>query len=319
MNWQNCRAMVTGGAGFIGSHLVEELVERDAQVTVVDNLVSGDVGNLKRVASRIECLALDIASSQFRTLITRDSMDVIFHLAANAYVPPSIDDPSFDYYHNLEAPFRMLEALRRARWSGVFINFSSAAVYGEPSRLPIRETDLTIPISPYGVSKLAIERYVEVYARVYGLRAASLRLFSAFGPRQKKQVVYDLIEKLSCNPKSLEVIGDGSQTRDLNFVTNTVQAALVTVERAPLLGEVYNVASGHTYSILELVNTLSEVLGLQPTLEFTGRVRPGDPNRWEADITRLHAFGYEPQVDLREGIIRTVKWWVERQARVKTK
>jgi UDP-glucose 4-epimerase len=309
------KVLVTGGAGFIGSHLVEDLVKRDACVTVVDNLATGDRANLTAVSSRIEFQVMDVAGSDFGTLLAKQNFDAIFHLAANAYVPPSVNDPSFDYHSNLEASFRMFEVLRRVHYPGKLINFSSAAVYGEPSRLPIRETDPVIPISPYGVSKLAIERYAHVYARLYGLRVASLRLFSVFGPGQRKQVVYDLINKLAHNPNLVEILGDGSQTRDLNYVTDVVQAALKVAENAPLVGETYNTASGCSYSIRDLIQVLCEVMNVQPVLNFSGHVRPGDPNRWECDITCLQQLDYEPQVSLKEGIRRTVDWFMAAGAR----
>jgi UDP-glucose 4-epimerase len=186
---------------------------------------------------------------------------------------------------------------------------SSAAVYGNPSNIPIIETDPTLPISPYGISKLAIERYVSAYSRLYGLKAASLRPFSAYGPRLRKQVVYDFIVKLSTDPSELTILGDGNQVRDFIFVDDIVQAALVVLEKSPLCGDVYNVASGQGTSTQEIAEILAKAMGLRPKYHYTGSIRPGEPDKWIACIDKLRMLGFVPQVALEEGLKRTVEWY----------
>lgn len=306
--WMNKNVLVTGGAGFLGSFLVERLVDEGAEVTVVDDISSGSIKNLERVMNRINFQRLDIRQISWAPIIRENHIDLIFHLAANAYVPPSVENPAWDYQINLEGTFRLLEALRKLEYSGLLINASSGAVYGNPIRLPIQEDDPTCPISPYGVAKLSGERYLSVYSQIYGLKALSLRFFSLYGPRQYKQVVYDLSKKLTKLSSELVIYGDGSQVRDFTYVEDAVQSIMLTAERAPAQGEVYNVASGCGYSIGELVEILCSVLNVSPRLIYSGSVRPGDPEKWSVDINRLSSLGYLPQVSFNEGLKRTAKW-----------
>jgi UDP-glucose 4-epimerase len=203
----------------------------------------------------------------------------------------------------------LLETLRGSDLGSILIVASSAAVYGNPIRIPISETDLTVPISPYGVSKLAMERYVSVYSQVYGLKAASLRFFSAYGPRQHKQIVYDFIKKISNNPGELVILGDGTQVRDLVYVEDIVQAALVVLGNGPLEGEVYNVAGGRGYSTREIAETMTHVMDLRPKFRYTGSIRPGDPEKWIACIDKISKLGFSPRISLEEGMKRTIEWY----------
>jgi len=309
--WTNKKVLVTGGAGFIGSHLVEQLAAAGATITVVDDLSGGSLANLANVAGKFDFREADIRQIAWEDVLSQGQYVAIFHLAANAYVPPSVERPAWDYSINLEGSFRLLEALRLTKWPGVLIYASSAAVYGNPVHTPIREDDPTVPISPYGVSKLAAERYVAVYSQLFGLRAASLRFLSMYGPRQRKQVVYDLIEKITHNPSELFIHGDGTQIRDFNYVEDTARAAMLVAERGALRGEVYNVASGRDCSIGELANVLCHTLKVQSRFIYSGSVRPGDPEKWSADIGRLTALGYQPQVSLENGLRQTVAWFIK--------
>jgi UDP-glucose 4-epimerase len=182
-------------------------------------------------------------------------------------------------------------------------------VYGEPAKVPIEESDVTVPVSPYGVSKLAAERYVAVYARLYGLRAASLRLFSVYGPYQTKQVVYDLLVKLRQSPHRLVVLGDGSQMRDLVYVADVVRAFLGVAARGRTDGFAYNVASGVGTTIAELAQAIVEVQAAPATIAFTGRTRPGDPERWIGSSAALAALGAAPRYRLRDGLRETAAWF----------
>lgn len=310
------RVLVTGGAGFIGSHLVEQLVCAGARVTVIDNLSSGKLANLETVLSDIELLIGDLGDLLRWERVKMAEFDTVFHLAANAYIPTSVENPSFDFHMNLYQPVQLLEALRRVRPAPRLVNISSAGVYGNPVRLPIQETDPTIPISPYGVSKLAAERYVAVYCQLYGLRATSLRLFSVYGPRHCKQVVYDLLCKLQTHPERVEVLGDGSQSRDFAHVLDVVQAILLAATEAPGAGEVFNVASGMTCTIADLVAQLSEICRVKPHVIYSGQVRPGDAEKWEVDITRLKGLGFQVRMPLETGLKTVLCWYEQEKARL---
>jgi UDP-glucose 4-epimerase len=309
MTMQGKSVLVTGGGGFLGSHLAEALVECGAYVTIVDNLSNGTLDNLVSVNDKVDFHLIDIRSAAFRKLLLTENFDAIFHFAANAYIPPSIECPEYDYEINLMAPFYLLETLRKGNLRPALIIASSAAVYGNPDHIPISECDPTFPISPYGVSKLATERYVAVYACVYGLRTASLRLFSVYGPRQHKQIVYDFIQKVSQNGSKLEILGDGSQVRDLVYVKDVVQAALLIWERAPLNGEVYNVAMGTGMSTRQIAGIVAEALGVNPQLAYTGSIRPGDCEKWIACVDRIKALGFSPRYSFDEGVRETVEWY----------
>lgn len=302
-------ALVTGGTGFIGSHLTEALVRRGFRVTVVDDLSNSSLQNIQAVKNEVEFHTLDILSAEFHHLLCERTFDVVFHLAANAYVPPSVKDPAYDFRLNLFGPFHLFETLRQRDHRPIVIAASSAAVYGNPARIPICETDPTFPISPYGVSKLATERYLAVYSHVYGFRAAEMRFFSVYGPRQYKQIVFDFIRKLTHNPAEMEILGDGTQMRDLVFVEDVVRALLTVLDRAPLEGEVYNVASGKGYTTTDIAQATSRVMGLTPCFQYTGSIRAGDAEKWIANIDRLSALGYVPEFSLDEGIERTVAWF----------
>lgn len=297
--------LVTGGAGFIGSHLVEHLVAAGAPVTVVDNLATGRLEHLQTVAPNVNLVVGDLGDVLRLKRIKLEDYACVFHLAANSYIPPSVANPAFDFHANLQNSFALLEALRQTANAPGLVNVSSAAVYGNPVRLPIRETDPTIPIAPYGVSKLAAERYVAVYSLLYGLRAVSVRLFSIYGPRQRKQVVYDLFCKLQANPKRLEILGDGSQARDFTYVLDVVQALVLVATAAPNHGEVYNVASGTTHTIAELVEACCRVSGLKPEIVYTGQIRPGDAEKWVVDISLLRQLGFDPRTDLETALTAT--------------
>jgi len=303
---QPARVLVTGGAGFIGSHVVEALVGRGDEVVVVDDLRNATEDNLASVADRIRFERGDCARAA--ELLAAETFDRIYHLAAPAYVPPSVEDPIGDLRANVEQTLLVLEALRRLTSKPRLVHVSSAAVYGQPNLQPIREECPPAPVSPYGVDKFAAEEHVRVAAQLHGIRAVILRYFPVYGPRQRKQVVFDLINKMRANPARIEVFGSGRELRDLCYVDDVVAATLVAGERSPARGEVANVGSGSMVSIAEVVAEVARAMRLAPEIAFTGSVRPGDSERMVADIARLRALGYEPRVGLAEGIRRTVAW-----------
>ena len=188
--------IVTGGAGFIGSHLVEKLVDLNAKITVIDDLRNSSKKNLSKVIKKIKFIDSPVENIFTELLKSTEKFTYVFHLANESYVPPSIDDPFSDLKNNVLPTLRILEAIRHFSNSISLVYVSSAAVYGEPGSLPIIQLRLPKPISPYGLSKLTAEQYVCLYSRLHGLKTSSLRFFSVYGPRQKKQVIYDFFKKL---------------------------------------------------------------------------------------------------------------------------
>jgi UDP-glucose 4-epimerase len=306
---KNSAVLVTGGAGFLGSHLVEYLVDVGAKVTVIDNLFTGRLDHLQSVLPQIEFINGELGKLLKEGRVELDKFECIFHLAADADFSLSVENPIADCQNNLNTTLMLLEAIRSCPKRPRLIYPSSAAVYGNPARLPIKETDPTVPISPYGVGKLAAERYVAVYSNIYGLQATSLRFFSIYGPRQRKQVIYDLLCKVILNPKRLEVLGDGSQTRDFTYVSDVVKAMFLVAAKAPFKGEVYNVASGKSISIAALVTILCNVCNLSPVISFSGNIRPGDPEEWVVDISNLKKLGFEAKTALEDGLKAVSEWF----------
>jgi UDP-glucose 4-epimerase len=307
--WQGRRVTVTGAAGFIGSHLVECLANQGARVTAIDRapLVFPALEPSSR--ARVVPVCRDLASFPWERHFLDDPPDALFHLAGTSSVAGSIESPAADFEANAVQTFRLLEAARAAGHRGAIVYQSSAAVYGRPARLPVREGDATRPISPYGVSKLACERYLTVYCELFGLRGASLRAFSVYGARQRKLFVYDVLRRLAESPEQIWLAGDGEQTRDFIHVDDVVGALLVAAAKAPLCGEVYNVATGDCRSINELLECLAAVMCVELGSIERRPARKGDPERWSADISLIRALGFAPHVELREGLLRTVEWY----------
>lgn len=300
--------LVTGGAGFIGSHLIERLVELGAHVTSADRLPRNGLRNLEKVIDRIAVAEFDLVTDDVEQFVADGSFDLVFHLAASAHVQSSVDDPKQDFERNALATLNLLEAIRRTSPQTALVYTSSAVVYRGGGLELIGEDDPTHPVSPYGVSKLAAERYVSVFAHLFEMRTAVARLFTVFGPRLRKQIVYEIIGRLRSDGEVLPMLGDGTQERDFSYVSDVVDALLLIAERGPMAGEAYNVASGEHVTVDTLARLIAGSMDLSPELAYSGAVYTGDTSHWFADLTRLKALGYAPSVGLEEGIRRTVEW-----------
>lgn len=312
----NKRILVTGGSGFIGSHLVETLVLDGADVTVVNRPLEGKPDFLASVRTAVRQVHIDLREPAFETLLTESRFDGVFHLAGTASVPQSVAEPCKDFENNLGLAMHLLELIRTRRPDTPVLFASSAAVYGNPTQLPTTESAATHPISPYGATRLAIESYAAVYSRQYQIPVASLRFFSVYGPRQRQLVVYDLINKLSTNPATLTLIGAGTETRDLIHVRDVARAAIAVLDRGTLEGEPYNVATGQSVTIRELAGVIAGAMQVSPIITTTGLRREGDPVNWVADISRIRLLGFTPKIALKEGIASTVAWLQETEDRV---
>jgi UDP-glucose 4-epimerase len=301
--------LVTGGAGFIGSHLVEALVNDGRRVRVVDNLVTGYRANLDHLAGRFEWVEGDLADPAVCRQAV-EGVEYAFHQAAIPSVPRSVREPLQSHRSGPTATINLLEAARQA---GVkrFMFAASSSAYGNTEELPKRETMLPRPLSPYAAGKLACEYYVSVYAQTMGLDGVSLRYFNVFGPRQDPSSPYSgVISKFSMVMAAGErplIYGDGQQTRDFTYVENVVAANLAALRcPQPLGGTVLNVGTGGRVSLLDLVATMNRVLGsnLEPRFE---PAREGDVLHSQAALDRIRSvLGYEPRVEFEEGLRRTI-------------
>lgn len=308
-NYAGKNVLVTGAAGFLGSHLTDALVRAGARVRALDDLSDGRLDNLAASRDRIDFVEGSITDAGTLAAAVA-GCEVVFHLAANASVPRSSENPAYDFERNALGTFRVLEALR-ARGEGRLVFASSAAVYGEPQtesgRMP--EDHPLVPKSPYGATKLAGEYLLETWGRCYGLDHRRVRIFNTFGPRQRKYVMFDLLEKLRRDRRHLEVIGTGEQVRDYNYVEDTVLAILLVGSRPEAQGNVYNVAGGRPISIRDLVSLLIELLGIDPPeITYTMQSWKGDVVRMIADTGRVTELGFHPAVGLAEGIRRLIDW-----------
>lgn len=302
------KALVTGGAGFIGSHLVDHLLADGHHVVVLDDFSTGRPGNLELADAHPQFQAVRVDVAEEATIRPYfNGIDWVFHLAALADIVPSIERP-LDYHRaNVEGTISVLEAARKG---GVrrFVYAASSSCYGIPDVYPTPESAEIRPQYPYALTKYVGERYVLHWGRVYRLPVVSLRLFNVYGPRSKTSGVYGavfgvfLAQKLHDQP--FTVVGDGTQTRDFIFVTDVVDA-FVLAAASDVTGEVFNVGSGQTYSI----NRLVELLG-GPVVHVPKR--PGEPERTHADISKVRArLGWEPTISLEEGV-KTLLEQIER-------
>jgi len=303
--------LVTGGAGFIGSHLVEALVHRGYSVRVLDNFSTGSAANLVRLRRDVELIQGDITDlNQVREAV-RD-VEVVFHQAALASVPRSVADPLATHQACVNGTLNVLLAAREAEVRRVVYAASSSA-YGASTKLPKSETDPTLPLSPYAVGKLAGEQYCAAFSNVYGLETVRLRYFNVFGPRQPPDSPYaaviPLFIRAMLEGHSPLIHGDGQQSRDFTFIGDVVQANLLAADAPHVSGKVFNIACGHRTTLLELVDKINARLGtnIQPIHDDP---RPGDVRHSQADISRAQAeLGYRPSMDVDQGIGRCLEYY----------
>jgi nucleoside-diphosphate-sugar epimerase len=309
------RCLVTGGAGFIGSHLVDALLALGAEVAVLDDLSGGDDGNLNPAARFVHGSILDDAALRDAT----GGRELIFHQAAKVSVPASVNDPLGYFRANVEGTQMVLEAGRQAGVRRVMFAASSSA-YGDSPVLPKVESMPPMCMSPYAATKCAGEQLVRAYATSYELDAVSLRYFNIFGPRQNANSAYAGViaafaKKFLAGLPPL-ITGDGTATRDFTFVHNAVHANLLAARhQGRLNGEVFNIATGRSGTVLDLARRMAALLD-RPDLEPQfAPPRPGDVPHSLADVSLARrAIGYEPLVDFETGLAATVKWYRERRS-----
>ena len=305
------KVIVTGGAGFIGSHLAERLVELGYQVVIIDDLSSGKMENMDKALSgkKAEFVQGTITDLSLLKRLFKDA-DYVFHLAVVTSVPRSIDNPQASHEVNVNGTLNVLLAARDNS-VGRLVLASSAAVYGDTPTLPQREDMIPRPLSPYAVAKLVGEYYCQVFTRIYHLPTVCLRYFNVYGPRQDVNSAYAavipkfIMEVRRGNPPV--IFGDGEQTRDFAFVKDVVEANILAAQSD--ISGIFNIGGGESVTINRLAELIVELVGSK-VKPVHREPRPGDIKYSLADISRASAFGFKPEYNLKEGLSETIRWLV---------
>lgn len=307
--------LVTGGAGFIGSNIVEELVRRGERVRVLDNFLTGTRDNIAPFLEKIELIEGDIRDKGDCDRAAA-GVDFVVHQAALRSVPKSVDDPFTTNDVNVSGTLNMLMASKKAGVKRV-VYASSSSAYGDAKSFPQKETHLSVPISPYGVSKLAAENYCVTFAKTFGLETVSLRYFNVFGPRQNPESKYSAVIPIfifnMLKGESPAVEWDGRQSRDFTYVANVVEANLKACVAKGVSGEVFNVACGATTSVIDIVNSLNSILKRDIRPRYAPK-RFGDVRKTYADIAKMkRLLGIRKFVKFEDGLRLTVEWFKKKR------
>lgn len=305
-------ALVTGGAGFIGSHIAARLASLGRRVRILDDLSTGHRENLEEIDPNIEFVQGSVADRDTLEKALED-VELVFHEAAIPSVPRSVEDPNQTHIASVDGTFSLLLAARDKKVRRVVYAASSSA-YGDQPTLPKVEDMLPDPLSPYAVAKLVGEYYCQVFTRVYGLETVALRYFNVFGPRQDpgsqySGVVSRFISTLLSNEQPV-IFGDGEQSRDFTYIDNIVEANMRAATTMKGVGKVINVANGERTTLNELLKELQDLTGTSHLKAEYRETRIGDVRHSLADTTRAREWlDYKPQVALREGLQQTIQWW----------
>jgi len=303
--------LVTGGAGFIGSNIIEELLKRGERVRVLDNFSTGRKENLSRVMSHIELIEGDLRNFESAKRAV-DGVDYILHQAALPSVSRSVLDPKASNEANVSGTVNLLTAAKESSVKRV-VYASSSSIYGDTPTLPKIESMTPNPRSPYAVSKLAAEFYCRVFHSIYGLETVALRYFNIFGPRQDPNSQYaaaiPLFIRAMMKGEKPTIFGDGSQSRDFTYVANAVRANLLAARAPQASGRIFNIACGERFSLNELIKKLNWILGTEIN-PLHAESRIGDIKHSLADISQARQIlGYEPLINFEEGLSKTVEWY----------
>ena len=308
------KVLVTGGAGFIGSHLVDALVSRGAEVTILDNLSSGKIDNISHHLrkSTVKFIKGDLLNPQDIELAVNDC-EIIFHLAANPDVREGSSNPQSHFNQNVVATYNLLEVLRRKSEVRVLAFTSSSTVYGEAPTPTPEDCGELKPISVYGATKLACEALISAYAHSYGFRAVIYRLANIIGSRSTHGVIVDFIKKLSKNPSELEILGDGTQKKSYLHVSDCIDAMLLAIEKISNEVEIFNIGSEDQVDVLTIAKIVVGEMGLKDVkFRLTGGVDGGrgwvgDVKNMLLDVSRLKKLGWKPRYNSAEAVRQVVK------------
>ena len=291
------KILIIGSKGFIGSHCVDYF-SQGHEVWGCDVILDYNTPNY---------ISIDAVDSDFLGIFEQRQYDVCINCSGAASVPFSLEKPFNDFKLNTLNVFKLLEAIRKHAPNCKFITMSSAAIYGNPESLPIKENQAIKPVSPYGYHKVMAENICEEYSRFWNIQTCCLRIFSAYGPRLKKQLFWDLYQKI-VNDDTPTLWGTGRESRDFIYISDIVRIIELAISHSKFNGEVVNVANGRQIEIVEVAETVRKVSGTKKTIIFNGAERKGDPINWEADISIIKSWGYKPSVELETGINYYLQW-----------
>ncbi|MCJ7579118.1 MAG: SDR family oxidoreductase [Candidatus Aminicenantes bacterium] len=303
--------LVTGGAGFIGSHITEELIKRGEEVRVLDNFLTGKKENLAPFLADIDLIEGDIRDYTHCQKSVK-GIDYVLHQAALPSVPRSVSDPIFSNEINITGTLNMLTAAKE-EGNKSFVFASSSSVYGDDQRLPKKEGNEGNPLSPYALGKLTGEHYCRIFSKLYGFNTVSLRYFNIFGPRQDPFSQYaaaipNFVTKILENENPI-IYGDGEQSRDFTFVSNVVEANLLASQAQNVSGEAFNIACGARITVNDLISEIKTILGKEIPSNFSDP-RQGDVRHSHADISKAQEnLNYQPLIPFSEGLKKTVSWY----------
>jgi UDP-glucose 4-epimerase len=306
------KILVTGGAGFIGSHIVDRLVDEGYKVRVVDNLSSGRTENLRRHtdSNAIELLIGDLKDPQ-TALRSVENVDVVFHFAANPEVRVSSIDPETHFNENIIATFNLLEAMRKRNVREI-VFASSSSVYGEPDEIPVDENAPIKPVSVYGASKASCETLIHAYSKLYKIKAVILRYANVVGPRLRHGVIWDLINKLIKNPRELEILGDGRQIRSYIYIDDAVEATMITWRKTDVDYEVYNIGNEDWITIDEVADEVIKTMKLKDVKKIHRSLLHGvgwlgDVKKIALKIYKIKRLGFKSTKNSREAVKTTTE------------
>ncbi|GGF08358.1 NAD-dependent epimerase/dehydratase family protein [Flavobacterium limi] len=291
------KILIIGSKGFIGSHCVDYFSNKGFEVWEAD----------VNASQKEKFYKIERKNSDFSVAFKENKFDVCINASGSAHVGFSFENPSLDFELNVVNVQKILVAIRDYNSNCKFINFSSAAVYGNPKVLPISESTDCKPLSPYGFHKLQSELLLTEYHKFFGLNTCSLRVFSAYGPGLKKQLFWDLYQKAAQN-NAVSLFGTGNETRDFIFIDDLLEIIKLIIDKSPFTGSIYNVASNTETTIAQAANVFIKEFSPQKKLVFNGETKIGDPNNWVADISKISEMGFQKTVGIEEGIKKYAKW-----------
>jgi UDP-glucose 4-epimerase len=294
--------LITGAAGFLGRYVARHFAEGGYRVVGIDAVPPGTVQ-----VDGMEYHRLQLPGGALREVLRELAPEVCVHCAGCASVGVSMEEPAVDFAGNTVLVFELLEALRLQAPRCRFLLLSSAAVYGDPASLPVTEEHRIQPLSPYGYHKRQAELICEEFSRIHGVPTASARIFSAYGPGLRRQVVWDICRRW-LTAGQLTLHGTGAESRDFIHAGDIAHGLHLLANRAPCEGEIYNLATGREVTIAELANLLLEALGAKTQPAFDGRATPGNPLRWRADVAKISALGFQPAITLESGVEAVAQW-----------